>query len=94
MNIFDYEKIPEHLMRRIKMYVDHGQNLGGFLYAIFTNDLFKAVGKADDINMPLIQIYVAYIVNEVPYNCHGSKEIVDLWIEKKQNESKNLGESE
>ena len=91
MDIEDYSAIPEHMMRGIRGYIEEGWQLGGFLYAIFTHDLWGAFGKADHINLPLIQTYIHYIHWELPATCHGSKELVEAWIMKirEKNDAKN-----
>ena len=79
---FSYKSIPDHMMESMKLYVSDGRPLGGFLEAVFANDLFKATSKADEINIEILPIYVCYIYNELPDGCHGSYEIVDEWIKK------------
>lgn len=79
MTKFDYSKIPEHMIESITGYVDCGYELGGFLNAIFSNDLFNAVKKADDENLLLIPTYVFYISCKLPCDCYGSYEKVTAW---------------
>ena len=83
LNYFDYELIPHHMMENIKMYVAKKWKLGGFLEAVFSNDLFKACGAADHINLPLIPVYVNYIWNKCPTDCHGNREKVENWLKGK-----------
>lgn len=83
LNYFDYDLIPLHMMENIKAYVAKKQKLGGFLHAVFSNDLFRAVGAADAVNLPLIPMYVNYAWNECPSGCHGSMALVENWMEKK-----------
>ena len=82
MHIHDYSRIPDHMMKNIKGYVEGKEYLGGFLTAVFANDLMQAVGRADEINMELIPIYSSYIYNFLPLNCHGSYEIIENWYKK------------
>lgn len=82
--INDYSLIPDEMMEIIKRYINYGCEPGCFITAIFANDLFKAVGKCDHINMPIIPVYVSYIYNKCPMGCHGSYEAVKYWIEQKQ----------
>ncbi len=89
MDIHDYSQIPDHMMINIKNYVAGKEYIGGFLTAIFSNDLFEAVSRADHINMAIIPVYVAYIQNKVPYNCHGSKEIINNWYENKMHKGES-----
>jgi hypothetical protein len=81
----DYNKIPENMMRSMKNYVSKGDKLGGFLQAIFANDLLGSFSRADKTNLPLISIYVTYVHWETPFQCHGSYEIIQNWINEKQN---------
>jgi len=86
----DYN-IPDYMMKSINEYVQDGKPLGGFLRAVFANDLIKAVTGADEDNYKLLKSYVLYVHWEVPASCHGSYEIVKKWIRKKreeQNENK------
>lgn len=84
---FCYKDIPDHMMESITFYISHGRPLGGFLEAVFANDLFKAVSKADDVNLEILPIYVCYIYNELPGDCHGNYEIVEDWIMKHRKDS-------
>ncbi len=83
MKLNDYDQIPDHMMENMKNYVAGTEYLGGFLTAVFAHDLFEAVKKADNINLPIIPIYVSYIYNKLPLNCHGSYEDITNWYEKK-----------
>ena len=83
LNIYDYSLIPEHMMEAINRYVDRGVPLGNFLTAVFANDLFGAVGRADDYNQQIIPVYVSYIYNRCPIGCNGSYHDVEAWILKK-----------
>lgn len=87
-NLEDYSMIPRHLMDQINEYVKHGVPLCGFLNAIFSNDLMDSIAQADNENLFLIPLYCKYVFNKVPYNCHGSPEIVEGWIDlHKENKS-------
>jgi hypothetical protein len=79
----DYSLIPERIMQNLLYYVKGKEAPGGFLYAVLSNNLFKAISKADDEMLPLIPLLVMYIHWEVPASCHGSPEHVKAWMEKK-----------
>ena len=83
MDYFDYSKIPDYMMININNYVENGYPMGSFLTAIFSNDLYQAVAKADDINKSIIPIYIHYLINELPCNSYGSNEIVSDYIKSK-----------
>ena len=79
--------IPERMMGAIDRYITKGILPGGFLTAVFSNDLAEACTNADDENLANLPAYVSYLYNEVPSNCWGSPEIVRDWLanfEKKQ----------
>ncbi len=73
---------PEHLVDSIQNYVMHGTPPGSFLYAVLSNNLFEAVGRADDFNIRLLPEIVNYCYNNIPQACWGSRETVKKWIEK------------
>lgn len=54
--------------------------VGDFLTCCLQNDLHGALSRADDDNMHNIPAVVAYLYNEMPGTCWGSKEKVDAWI--------------
>lgn len=72
--------IPEHMMESLECYIKHGCPVGDFLTAVLCNDLMGACGRADDENMANLPAYCAYLYNEAPAGCHGSKENVARWI--------------
>lgn len=80
----NYALIPERIMQNLLHYVKGEEAPGSFLYAVLTNDLWGAVGRADQEMKPLIPILVSYIHWEVPSGCHGSKEAVKAWMEKEK----------
>jgi hypothetical protein len=83
--------IPERMGGGIERYIKHGIPPGHFLTALLENDLFEAVGKADDENIANIPAYCAYFYNEAPSPCHGSKKIVAAWIKSGGNEGRKIG---
>ena len=74
--------IPLHMMGAIERYVNQGIPPGDFLTAVICNDLFGAVGRADEENMANLPAYVSYFYNEVPNGCCGSKERMAAWVGK------------
>jgi len=62
-------------------YAANGRPTGGFLYAVLSNDLMEAVGRADETNRFLLFDICSYIYNHMPISCHGSREKVDNWLE-------------
>ena len=78
----EYLKIPESIMENLLHYVKGEESPSGFLYAVLCNDLFGAVEKADKEMKPLIHLLCQYIHSKLPGGCHGSREIVKLWMQK------------
>jgi len=75
--------IPATTLRSLDLYVKEGITPGGFLYAVLTNDLFGAIGKADSTNGAAIRDICLYIYNELPGDCWGSRDIVNQYLTKK-----------
>lgn len=80
MNRFDYERIPVPMLESLQWYVTDGRRPGHFLTAVLSNDLKNACARADDVNIALLPVYVAYLYNDAPANCWGSYAMVDAWI--------------
>lgn len=74
-------KIPDYMHETLVAYILTGRPTGGFLYAILTNDLKQACGKADAANQQAIYDYVFFLVNNAPAVCWGSPERVDKWMD-------------
>lgn len=81
-----YGVIPEHMLESLNNYVLHGVPTGDFLYAVLSNDLFEAFGRADSGNQAAMKDYVMYIYNFLPTACWGSSEAVDGWLARKKTE--------
>ena len=72
--------IPEHLKEVIIEYVYRGRPTGGFLEAIFSNDLVGAFGRADFESMEGNPEIVKWLYNKAPMGCHGSSERFLSWL--------------
>ena len=82
MNRFDYSRI-EHLMPTLDRYIQNHIPTGGFLEAVLSNDLRNALDRADDENLWLLPIIGAWLFNEAPAICWGSRERVSDWLAKR-----------
>jgi hypothetical protein len=80
--VFDGYRVPEHTQDALRNYVEHGLEPGSFLTAVLTNDLFGALGRADYMNKVYLEEICRWIYNEIPADAWGSREAVDLWIER------------
>jgi len=67
----------------IDNYVKYGIDPGGFIHALLCNDFVGAAGLADVHNFMNLGAWAAYLYNEIPRGCWGSKKIVKEWMEKK-----------
>lgn len=76
----NWDLVPEYMRGGIIRYVMSGIPPGGFLTAVFANDLMEAVGKADNVNQRNLVNYARFLYNYVPSNCKGSYETVDAWV--------------
>jgi hypothetical protein len=75
----EYADVPEHILGSLDRYAKTGGNLGGFLEAVISNDLFRAVGLADPDSMRALKKIVTYISCQLPLGCHGGDRQVKAW---------------
>lgn len=73
------ELVPTHLQDGIKNYIEQGVPMGGFLHAVFGNDLFETFSKADGESRKWVFSIVTYIYNYAPGACHGHYDKVAEW---------------
>lgn len=71
--------IPDYMQDGIREYVLRGRELGGFLSAIFENNLVESCGRADPTNIQCLEAYAGLLYNYVPRNCWGSPDTVRKW---------------
>jgi hypothetical protein len=64
----------------IVLYVEKGVLPGGFLKALFSNDLMEACARADAENIRLLPSYARLLWGQCPSGCFGNPELVRLWI--------------
>ena len=78
-----WDLIPERMRDGIERYVLRGVPPGGFLRAVIRNDLFDAVGRADEENQTLLVNYCRFFDGWCPHQCWGSVEKYEAWIAQK-----------
>jgi hypothetical protein len=83
--------IPDYMAGGLERWIEHGIPPGDFLWAVLTNDLREAIGRADDTNIHALPAYVAYLYNAAPSQCWGSQERCIAWA--KQHESRRNKEA-
>ena len=76
--------IPERAKETIDLYVEHGCEPGSFIYAVLTNNLIGAIGRADEHNLANIRSICQYVYNDITSECWGSEEKVKAWMEKRR----------
>ena len=75
-----YGHIPAGVLESVYGYVDHHQQPGHFLTAVFSNDLFGAVGRADKEAAATLVLLVSFIYNHVPCICYGDSAKISAWL--------------
>lgn len=78
-----YDSLPKHLRGGIKRYLEEGILPGSFLQAVITNNLFRAVGAADEESKKHLVSIVAFMYYEAPSNCWGSRRKMLEWAKRK-----------
>jgi hypothetical protein len=75
----EYDSIPYATRQSLVRYLRDGIDPGSFLYAVLTNNLADAVGRADKENLPALKTIVMFLRNRVPSLCHGSVSDYRRW---------------
>ena len=81
MDCAEYETIRRDTLEGINRFAQHGIPTGGFLEAVLSNNLVKAVSRADASNLFNLPDIVKYCYNEIPADCWGSEEKYVKWLE-------------
>jgi hypothetical protein len=71
--------VPPHIHHGIVGHVLDGHPVGGFLTALFENNLREAFAQADDVNIAAMREIVTFCYNCVPSLCLGGKSQVASW---------------
>lgn len=82
--------IPLSTLESIQRYVEDGIPPGDFLYAVLTNNLREAFGRADEDNLAAMGDIVAFCWCKIPSQCWGSPEKVSAWMKQKAKEEPPL----
>jgi len=72
--------IPRDIQASLERYAANHVPTGSFLAAVLSNDLFDAVGRADDNNIVALPNIVKWIWSNLPRNCWGDRERVREWL--------------
>lgn len=82
MSDINYDKLPEHIRKGFRAYIEKGQLPGGFIQAVLRNDLRESFARADDINIFRMFDIVSFMYNQAPARCWGSQADIDAWVAK------------
>lgn len=82
----EYYPIREDLYGALERYLNHGIMPGSFLTACLENNLTEAFGRADHTNSANLKNIVGYIFNHMPSNSWGSREAVQEYLKRFNNE--------
>ena len=75
-------QIPPAILTGIQNYVLYGHSTGDFLYAVLSNDLFGAIGRADEDSLAAIKYIIQYLNGYIPASVHGSWDNVKRHLQK------------
>ena len=84
--MIDYSKIPESTMETLEAWIESARPTGGFVYAVLSNNLYEAMGRADESNRAALYEICCWLQNRAPIGCWGSPESVAAWTEFKKAE--------
>ncbi len=79
--------IPAELRESLERYAISHVPTGGFLAAVLSNDLFEAVGRADETNIRFIGPICQFVYSHLPAASWGSREKVEEWTSRRVVES-------
>lgn len=80
-DLIDYDLIPDYMKGNVKEYIEKGRMLGGFLQAVFENNLVEAYSRADNINTHNMRNYAQFLYCHAPAMCWGDESAVKTWCE-------------
>src|SRR5438093_1042377 len=76
----NYGLLPERLQGGMQRYIENKIELGGFLKAVLSNDLYGTFSYADsDMRSELYNI-IRWLYNEAPGGCWGSVMNYKSWL--------------
>jgi hypothetical protein len=71
--------IRADIRRSLLRYAQDGVPVGDFLRAVLANDLVDAAARADPGNAAALSAIAAFIVQQLPAPCWGSRRVVAAW---------------
>ena len=71
---------PAQMSAGVERYIEDGCEPGGFLFALFSSDLFEAMARADTGNLSGIVAWWSWVRDNAPTGCYGSRDKVEKWV--------------
>jgi hypothetical protein len=84
--VFDDSGVPEHTQKTLENYLLDGLPPGGFVEAVLTNNLFRAVSNADSVNSQRLWEITRWVLKYAPALSWGSKERIRAWCDPESEE--------
>lgn len=78
--VYCNESIPHHMWEPLTGYVERHEPVGHFLRALLSNDLREACVRADNSNIRVLHVYVAFLDSHAEPACWGSPQKVEAWL--------------
>jgi len=85
-----WRHIHEDCREALYNYLAFGYTPGGFLTAVLRNDLFRAAGSADFVNIEKMGYVARWIAQVVPMEAYGSQKAMDHWQNKTEQEREQI----
>jgi len=79
-----YGQIPQQIRFGVVHFIVFGYPLGGFLRAVFSNDLRATFGAADLASRDGLHALVTWLHSFAPSPCWGSKERIADWLAQRE----------
>ena len=76
----DWDKCPISVRRSLQRYYEDHVSVGDFLTAVLSNDLMKALTRADHVNRHCLFEICRFIHNALPMGSYGTPEKVKAWV--------------
>ena len=72
--------LPGYMLEGLFAHIEQRRETGGFLTALFENDLMLLSQRADTTNQHHLYDYARWLFNYAPDGCYGSKKAVTEWL--------------
>lgn len=73
------KNLPRHMHDGVTAYIEHGQEVGGFLTAMLEGDFVGGRFTADHLNVGHWEEWIAFLRDSLAPVCHGSPLKVAAW---------------